>query len=68
MTKDTISSLSVYRVTRKKWELIAEFPQGMRAEIAAFLALAGAAEIGRKYTDEAAYHFYMVFDMPAVKE
>ena len=68
MTKDTINSLSVYLAVGKKWELVWEQSQGQRAEIGKFLKRMGAFEVDKAYTDLAAYHFYMVFDMPVVKE
>jgi hypothetical protein len=64
MTKDTTSSLSIHRAVGKKWEMILELPHGLRAEIGKFLDDMCAVEVGKKYTDDAAYHFYVALDMP----
>jgi len=68
MTKDTIESFSVYEAAGKKWKLVKEVPQGCRHEIKEFLESVVATEIDNMYTDLAAYHFYMVFDLPPMKE
>ena len=64
MTKDTIHSLSVHVAVGKKWKAVLECPHGLRVQIRKFLDDMHATEVGRKYTDEAAYHFYVILNMP----
>lgn len=68
MTRDTSDSMSIYEAVGRKWKLIKSEPQGCRTKIKKFLDKLGVTEVDRMYTDEAAYHFYMVLDMPEVKE
>lgn len=68
MTKDTNDSMALYEAAGRKWKLVREEPQGFRVKIREALEVLGAREIGKEYTDLAAYHFYVVLDIPEVKE